>query len=324
MSAHWEKHINEMQKGSVLSLARLITLVENRESGWLDAMKRIHQETGKAKRIGITGSPGVGKSTLTNSITRSLVERGHQVGVIAVDPSSPFSGGSLLGDRIRMRDVSGLDGVFIRSMATRGALGGLNQSACDVANILDAFGKDIILIETVGVGQDEIEVVKAADLVLVVLTPGQGDGIQALKAGIMEIADVFVVNKADHQEVEQVILDIQVMLELGSDHDSPIPPIVKTVANKHEGVPALVETTLKLLRSKHRQAGWQQKQITEELIGLTQNQIINLFQKKWQKDDHFDRVVQQILSKEKDPYTAVSELLAPLISCINEKAKGFS
>ena len=204
MNNDWVNLIKNMRQGSVRALSRLISRVENRDPGWIGAMQQIYPWSGQARLIGITGSPGAGKSTLTNGMARELVSRGFKVGIIAVDPSSPFSGGSLLGDRVRMKDLWNLDEVFIRSMATRGALGGLNQSARDVAKILDASGKDFVLIETVGVGQDEVEVVRAADLVLVVCVPGQGDAVQALKAGIMEIADIFIVNKADREGAEAV------------------------------------------------------------------------------------------------------------------------
>jgi LAO/AO transport system kinase len=314
MTVNWETLIKEMRQGSVRALARLVTHVENRAPGWMDAMKRIYAQTGNARLIGITGSPGAGKSTLTNAMTRELVGRGHKVGIIAVDPSSPFSGGSLLGDRIRMRDISGLDNVFIRSMATRGALGGLNQSARDVAKIMDAFGKDIILIETVGVGQDEVEVVKAADLVLVIMVPGQGDGIQAIKAGIMEIADVFVVNKADREGADQVVLDIQAMLDLNADPELPKTPILKTVANKGEGITALVETSLKLLESHERRLGWQEARVQEELIGLVEKELVSLIKKEWEKDGRLKRAVREILAQEKDPYSVAQDMLAPLAS----------
>jgi len=317
MTEEWERLIKQMKNGSVRALARLVSRVENRVPGWMDAMKRVYPDTGRARLIGITGSPGSGKSTLTNGITRKLVCAGLKVGIIAVDPTSPFSGGALLGDRIRMGAVSGLDDVFIRSMATRGALGGLNQCARDVAKIMDAFGKDFILIETVGVGQDEVEVVKTADLVLVICVPGQGDGIQALKAGIMEIADIFVVNKADREGAEQVVIDIQTMLELDADQSAPRPPIMKTVANKGEGVPELLAAIFDLLQSRDRRAGRQEARIREELIGLVEKEIAALVRKKWEKDGALDRAVQQVLNHEKDPYSIVEETLVPLASYLN-------
>lgn len=311
MNNKWDHLITELKAGSVLALSRLITRVEAREPGWMEAMQTIYPDTGQARLIGITGSPGAGKSTLTNQIACALVEKGNKVGVIAVDPSSPFSGGALLGDRIRMMDVSDLDSVFVRSMATRGALGGLNQSARDVAKIMDAFGKDYILIETVGVGQDEIEVVKTADMVLVVCVPGQGDSIQAIKAGIMEIADLYVVNKADRDGADQVVADIESMLDLGLDTEAPKPPVVKTVAPKGEGIPELVEYILNLLNSFDRKDIWQRERIQEELIGLVKKEVVDLIKRNWNESGEFDEAVRKIIDRKADPYSIVQDVLAP-------------
>lgn len=319
MDDKWNELINEMKAGSVLALSRLVTRVENREPGWMEAMKQIFPDTGKARLVGITGSPGAGKSTLTNRIARILVDKGLKVGIIAVDPSSPFSGGALLGDRIRMMDVSGLKGVFVRSMATRGALGGLNQSARDVAKIMDAFGKDYILIETVGVGQDEVEVVKTADLVLVICVPGQGDSIQAIKAGIMEIADLFVVNKADREGADQVVMDIEAMLDLGLDTGASKPPILKTIATKGDGIPQLVEKIVDLLTSLDRKDTWQEERIREELIGLVEKEVVGLIKKRWNKDGGLDKAVRQIMDQKRDPYSIVQEVIAPLAPLFKDK-----
>ncbi|MBW2061771.1 MAG: methylmalonyl Co-A mutase-associated GTPase MeaB [Deltaproteobacteria bacterium] len=312
MTSKWEALISEMKSGSIRALTRLITRVENREPGWMEAMKRVYADTGKARVVGITGAPGTGKSTLTSRMTRTLVDQGFKVGVIAVDPSSPFSGGALLGDRVRMMDVSDLNGVFVRSMATRGVLGGLNQSARDVAKIMDAFGKDFILIETVGVGQDEVEVVRTADLVLVVCVPGQGDAIQTIKAGIMEIADIFIVNKADLKGADQVVMDIEAMLELDMDTEAPRPPILKTVAIKGNGIVELVQKTHELLKTLNKQTVWQEERIREELIGLLEKEIVGLIKKNWNKDGSLDQAVRQVMARENDPYSIVQEIIAPL------------
>jgi len=312
MNNEWKELIDRMTNGSELALSRLITRVENRESGWMDAMQEIYQGTGKARLIGITGSPGAGKSTLTNQIARKLVERGSKVGIIAVDPSSPFSGGAILGDRIRMMDASEMEGVFVRSMATRGALGGLNQSARDVAKIMDSFGKDFILIETVGVGQDEVEVVKTADLVLVVCVPGQGDGIQAIKAGIMEIADLFVVNKADRDDADNVVMDIETMLQLGLDTGRPKPQIMKTVATKGEGIPQLVEETLGLLNSFDRKDTWQKERIREELIGLVEKEVVGIIKRKWDENNELEKAIELVIERKSNPYSIVQQVIAPL------------
>jgi len=318
MTNEWENLIKEMKAGSIRALTRMITRVENRESGWMEAMKTIFPDTGKARLIGITGSPGAGKSTLTNKIARELVDKGYQIGIIAVDPSSPFSGGALLGDRVRMMDLCGVEGVFVRSMATRGALGGLNQSARDVAKIMDAFGKEFIIIETVGVGQDEVEVVKTADLVLVISVPGQGDAIQAIKAGIMEIADIYVVNKADRDGADQVVMDIQSMLELGLDRTGTPPPILKTIATTGEGISELVEQTLGLINSLDRKNTWQEERIREELIGLLEKEIVDLLKKDWNRSGNLDRIIKQIINQENDPYSVVQEVMAPITTCIKK------
>jgi LAO/AO transport system kinase len=318
MNNDWSDLFEKMQQGSVRALSRLVSRVENRDPGWMEAMQKIYPLAGKARLIGITGSPGAGKSTLTNGIARELVSRGFKVGIIAVDPSSPFSGGSLLGDRVRMKDLWNLDEVFIRSMATRGALGGLNQSARDVAKILDASGKDFVLIETVGVGQDEVEVVRATDLVLVVCVPGQGDGVQALKAGIMEIADIFVVNKADREGAAEVFLDIQAMLDLDTNQDTPQPPILKTVANQGQGLAALVDTFLDLLNSSDHRKIWQTVRIRDELVGLLEKQLLGLILDHWKKDGNLEKAVEQIERGERDPYSIVRERLGRLQHYVGE------
>jgi len=318
MNNDWSDLIDKMRQGSVRALSRLVSRVENRDPGWMKAMQQIYPLSGQARLIGVTGSPGAGKSTLTNGIARELVSRGFKVGIIAVDPSSPFSGGSLLGDRVRMKDLWNLDQVFIRSMATRGALGGLNQSARDVAKILDAFGKDFVLIETVGVGQDEVEVVRAADLVLLVCVPGQGDGVQALKAGIMEIADIFVVNKADREGAEEVFLDIQAMLDLDPTQDKSRPPVLRTVANQNEGLPELVNVVLNLLTSSGHRRVWQNVRIREELIGLLEKQMLGLIIHHWEKDGSLEKAVRQIERGERDPYSIVQETLDLMLRKIRE------
>jgi len=308
MKQDWQDLIDKMNDGSIRAMARLITRVENREDQWLEAMKTIYSKTGKAHVFGITGSPGAGKSTLTDRLTRKLVDKGHSVGIIAIDPSSPFSGGALLGDRLRMKDVSNLDGVFVRSMATRGALGGLSLAARDVIKILDAFGKDIIIIETVGVGQDEVEVVKAADIVMVVCVPGLGDGIQAIKAGIMEIADVFVVNKADRDGADQQVSDIQIMLDLGSDKSKKQIPIVKTIATTDEGISELVDTLYNTIESTGKKPQWKEKQIKEEILSLLEREVSGIIRDKWSSDGTLDNIIKNILDNKQDPYSVVQEM----------------
>ena len=218
------------------ALARLITRAESRDPEFAKAIDGLWPRVGKAYRVGVTGPPGAGKSTFVDGLASSARARGETVGILAVDPTSPFTGGALLGDRIRMRSAEGDEGVFIRSMATRGSLGGLARAAIDAADLLDAFGFRRVLLETVGVGQAEFDVVAAADSVVVVLHPGGGDGVQAMKAGLMEIADVFVANKADQPGIDRLVDDVTQMLELRGPRDGWTPPIVPVVATERRGL----------------------------------------------------------------------------------------
>ena len=308
----WESLVEGVLAGNVRAMARLITRVEDREPGWKAAMKKIYPATGSARIIGITGSPGAGKSTLTCEIAGEMAGRGLTVGIIAVDPSSPFSGGALLGDRLRMKKIFNIKEIFIRSMATRGMLGGLNLAARDVVRIMDAFGKGIILIETVGVGQDEIEVVKTADLVMVVCIPGQGDGIQALKAGVMEIADLYVINKADRPGADEVKADILAMLELSSSAGAPMPPVLKTSALKNQGIKDLVTTLLKHQTGKADQANRRIIQTKEEILSLMESEVFRSIRSRWENSGELAEAVQQLIDKKNDPYSIVTELLKKL------------
>ncbi|MGC9324940.1 MAG: methylmalonyl Co-A mutase-associated GTPase MeaB [Desulfomonilia bacterium] len=309
MDDSWERLIEELLHGSDRALSRLITRVENRETGWRDALKMLYPHTGNASVFGITGSPGAGKSTLTNEIALRFANQGFSIGIIAVDPSSPFSGGALLGDRLRMRDISTRTGIFIRSMATRGVLGGLCQAAREVTRILDASGKDIVLIETVGVGQDEIEVVRAADTVMLICVPGQGDGIQAIKAGVMEIADLFVVNKADRDGAEEMASEISAMLELSSGPRETLPPVIMTSAYTKQGLDDLMEC-LSLFRDR----GPEGKRpvhdlVREELYSLLEREVSHLIRKGMRLNGSLDGAIEQIMSGNQDPYTVVEELM---------------
>src|SRR5471030_1952299 len=229
--------------GDARSIARAISLVEDEAPAGADLIRDIYPRTGRAYLIGVTGPPGAGNSTLVDRLTTELRRAGQTVGIIAVDPTSPFTGGALLGDRVRMNAHHGDEGVFIRSMATRGHLGGIARATTDAALVFDAAGKDIVIIETVGVGQDEVDIVRAADISIVVLVPGTGDEVQALKAGIMEIADIFVVNKADRDGADRLVQSVSAMLALQAFKPGDWrPPILKTVATAGTGVAELLET----------------------------------------------------------------------------------
>jgi LAO/AO transport system kinase len=310
----WDDLVAGARRGQLRPLAQLISRVEDREAGWQEAMKALFPHAGGARVIGITGPPGAGKSSLTSCITSTLVARGHRVGIIAVDPTSPFSGGALLGDRLRMHAVATTPGVFIRSMATRGTLGGLCQGARDVARILAAAGHDIVLLETVGVGQDEIEVVKAADLVVVVCVPGQGDGVQTLKAGIMEIADLFVVNKADREGADVLVADIRSMQALAALDSRAAAPIFETCALTGQGVEALVEMLLaaRALAAparSHRGRERDEGRVREELLTLLEREIAQLVRQRCGADGSLDDAVRRVHSGQTDPYSAAQSIL---------------
>ena len=312
MEKVWQELIDAVGGGERRALGRLITRVENREPGWQEAMKALYPRTGTARVVGITGPPGAGKSSLTNRIAANLLERDRRVGIIAVDPTSPFSGGALLGDRLRMRDVSTASGIFIRSMATRGTLGGLCQGARDVARILDAAGHEFVLIETVGVGQDEIEVVKAADLVVVVCVPGQGDAVQTLKAGIMEIADLFVVNKADREGADVLVADIRSMLALGGERTGEAPPVLETCALSGEGVDALVAALVERADRARSSGEIAESRIREEILTLIERALAQVVRRRFGSDSRLDEAVKSVQGGESDPYSAAEAILEAL------------
>ncbi|MGZ7093617.1 MAG: methylmalonyl Co-A mutase-associated GTPase MeaB [Candidatus Angelobacter sp.] len=231
--------VDQIRAGNPRALARAISTVENRGPGWSELLKALFPHSGHARILGLTGPPGAGKSTLVDQLARHYRKQKHTVGIIAVDPTSPYTGGAILGDRIRMQEHFSDPGIYIRSMATRGSLGGLARTTADAATVLDAAGRDLIMIETVGVGQDEVDIVRLADITVVILVPGMGDDVQSIKAGIMEIADIFVVNKSDREGAERVEREIRALQSLAVRSDNWTPPIVKTVASEGAGIEEL-------------------------------------------------------------------------------------
>ena len=307
--------VERIQCGDARAAARLITLVENGTAEAADALKQLYPRTGRAYVIGVTGPPGSGKSTLTDRITAELRHLDRTVGVIAVDPTSPFTGGAILADRIRMQRHSLDEGVFIRSMATRGHLGGLSRSTNDVVDILDAMGKDFILIETVGVGQDEIDIVRTAHTTLVVAVPGLGDEIQAIKAGIMEIGDLFVVNKADREGADRTVLEIEMMLEHGESDDGWRPQIFKTVAVRGDGVEALTQGVLEHREFLFEEQGDRRKSKERSrwvFRALLQERLTARAVERMAASGGLEPLIERIAGREVDPHTAVEEVLERL------------
>ncbi|MEM3626859.1 MAG: methylmalonyl Co-A mutase-associated GTPase MeaB [Candidatus Bathyarchaeia archaeon] len=297
--------------GDRRSIARAITIIENNETEAQSLIASIYPHTGKAHVIGLTGPGGSGKSTLIEKIVREYRMRGNTVGVIAVDPTSPFTGGAFLGDRIRMQELSTDPGVFIRSMATRNYLGGIAKATRDAVKILDAAGKDIILVETVGAGQSEVEVIKVAQTIVVIHAPGLGDEIQAIKAGLMEIADIFVVNKADRENADKAVMDIQSILQLNTKEKMWIPPVIKTVALTGEGVPQLIEKL-----DEHRRFLEREKEFRRilwkaevELTEAIKEKVTSTIIEELKKQGKFEEMLQKILKKEIDPASAAEKIL---------------
>ena len=307
--------VAELLNGSKLAIARAITAVENEYEHATEIMQALYPHTGHAYIIGITGPPGAGKSTLTDKLTKEYRSRGKTVGIIAVDPSSPFSGGAILGDRIRMNELTMDDGVFIRSMATRGSLGGMSRKTAEVVKILDAAGKDIIIVETVGVGQSEVDIVKTADTTLVVWVPGLGDDIQASKAGILEIGDVFAINKADREGVERLNLEIEMMLDLDQAENKWRPKVMRTIASQNEGVCELVnaieEHATHMIKSGLIQRRRFERTRTEILAML--DEAIKVKKKKKVAGSKFESLTMEVNQRKNDPYSAVRSILAEVL-----------
>jgi LAO/AO transport system kinase len=309
-----QRWIDQVRSGDSRALARAISVVENRTPGWSELLKALFPHTGKARIVGLTGAPGAGKSTLVDQLARfyRTGDEKHTVGIIAVDPTSPYTGGAILGDRIRMQEHFSDPGIYIRSMATRGSLGGLARTTADVATVLDAAGRDLILIETVGVGQDEVDVMRVADITVVILVPGMGDDVQSIKAGIMEIADIFVINKSDRGGADRVQREIRALQSLAVRGDKWTPPIVQTVASEGKGIVELAEAiagyeaylkkeNLALARSVQN---WQQR-----LIEMLRDAMLDRVRAQM-TDGDLAQYAAEVAEHKRDPYTLVEEIAA--------------
>jgi LAO/AO transport system kinase len=311
LNDHLQAWMELVRSGDARALARAISAVENRSPESAALLKGLFPHSGKARILGLTGPPGAGKSTLVDQLARHYRRAGQTLGIIAVDPTSPYTGGAILGDRIRMLDHHADPGIYIRSMATRGSLGGLARTTADVATVLDASGRNLILIETVGVGQDEVDIVRLADITVVILVPGMGDDVQTIKAGIMEIADVFVINKSDREGAERVEREIRAMQSLATRHDNWIPPIVKTVASEGKGVENLVaaianyesylhKENLVLKRNIHN---WQARLVEMLRDAMLERARMEL------GNGQVERYAAEVAQHKRDPYTLVEEIV---------------
>ena len=307
--------VEQVRSGDPRSLARAISTVENHAPGWLDLLKALFPYSGRARTIGLTGAPGAGKSTLVDKLAKYYRKENKTVGIIAVDPTSPYTGGAILGDRIRMQEHFSDSGIYIRSMATRGSLGGLARATADVAMVLDASGRDLVMIETVGVGQDEVDIVRVADVTVVILVPGMGDDVQTMKAGIMEIADIFVINKSDHEGAERVEREIRALQSLAIRADNWTPPIVKTVATDGQGVTELAsaigdyEAYLRKqdLLLQRRTQNWETR-----LLEMLRDTLLEKARAAM-SDGDLSRWAAEVAENKRDPYSVIEEIAQKVI-----------
>ena len=305
-----EAIINGLRNGDRRSLARAITKVESDSADGREILRQIYPHTGRAHTIGITGSAGAGKSTLVGALARVQRKRGKTVGIVAVDPSSPFSHGAILGDRIRMQDLTSDDGVFLRSMASRGNLGGLSEMATGAADLMDAAGLDVVLIETVGAGQDEVEVATAAQTTVLVANPGAGDEVQSMKAGLMEIAQIMVVNKADLVGADTAVAQLKTLLAI-ADHGTWIPPILKTIAKTDEGIDMLADEIQKHfdhMRSEEHFDVERRNHVRGQIIDLTRAILQRRLIATTANDSTLETLINQVAERQRDPRSAALEL----------------
>ena len=311
-----ENIAEEVLKGNRFALSKAITAIENEYDNATEIMQKLYPHTGHAYVLGVTGPPGAGKSTLTDKLAKEYRKRGKTVGIIAIDPTSPFSGGAILGDRIRMNELTLDPGVFIRSMGTRGSLGGLSHKTADAVKAMDAFGVDVIFVETVGVGQSEVDIVKAADTAMVVLIPGMGDDIQAIKAGILEIGDIFTINKADHDGADKLATELNMMLDLDGETKDWRPPILKAIANQNIGIKEVVDTF-----HKHHDHIEGNGQLTVRRTERAKNEMLDLLDARIGAyvrhnivdNGKLDEYVQDIKARKTDPYTVVNSVLQDML-----------
>ena len=312
MSTALQSWVDRIRSGEVRALARAISTIEDNRPESRELLKALFNYTGQARVIGLTGAPGAGKSTLVDQLAREYRKQERTAGIIAVDPTSPYTGGAILGDRIRMQAHHADPGIFIRSMATRGHLGGLARATTDVATVLDAAGKDVVLIETVGVGQDEIDIVRLADITVVILVPGMGDDVQTIKAGIMEIADIFVINKSDREGADRVEREIRSMQSLAVRSDKWTPPILKTVATTAQGIPELATSIAGYERYLKQNDLLLKKKITnwhDRLIEMLRDSLLERLLAERLPEQEIARLAADVASHRRDPYSLVEEIV---------------
>jgi LAO/AO transport system kinase len=314
LTSEIQQSIEQLRSGDPRVLARTISTIENHHPGWVVLLKQLFPHTGHARTIGLTGAPGAGKSTLVDQLAKQYREENRTVGIIAVDPTSPYTGGAILGDRIRMQEHFSDPGIYIRSMATRGSLGGLARTTADVAMVMDASGRDVVMIETVGVGQDEVDVVRVADITVVILVPGMGDDVQTIKAGIMEIADIFVINKSDREGAERVEREIRALQSLAIRADNWTPPIVKTVATEGKGVTELAGAIGEYDSYLQNEGLLLQRRIQNWETRLLEMLRDSLLEKARTSlpDGELSRLATEIAEHKRDPYSVIETVLAQM------------